>query len=85
MPFPSSQLAGSRMKSRVCTHPVEVGTFGRFKHGGRRLVETWVALEDLCHDVEWWIGIYKAEDLLHWGTMRGLLTPEEVTMLEKAL
>jgi len=66
-------------------HPVEVGTFGRFKYGGRKLVETWIALEDLCRQVDWWIGIYKAQDLIRWGEVRGLLTSDEVTMLEKAL
>lgn len=66
-------------------HPVEVGAFGRFKHGGRQLVETWIALEDLCHKFEWFIGIYKAEDLIEWGKYKGLLTKDEVKMIEAAL
>jgi len=73
------------MRKYVCTHPVEIGAFGRFKYGGLDIFKTWVALEDLCHQADWWIGIYKAQDLIRWGEVRGLLTPGEVTMLEKAL
>jgi hypothetical protein len=51
------------------THPTEVGCFGRFRHGGNGVVETWEALEDLC--IEYcggmWIGIYSAYDVIRWA------------------
>lgn len=66
------------------THPVAVGAFGHFKHGGKKLVETWIALEDLCQEVDWWIGIYSKWNLLDWAKTKGLLTNEEIEMFEKA-
>lgn len=67
------------------THPVEVGTYGHFKYGGTKLVETWIALEDICFEMFWQIGIYCTWDLLELGKERGLLTPEEFAMFEAAL
>ena len=64
---------------------VEVGAFGRFRFGGKKLVETWTALERIAHDVDWWMGIYSAYNLLEYGKNRGLLTDEEVSMFQEAL
>lgn len=66
------------------SHPVEVGAFGRFKFGGKKLVETWQVLEDLSHDHDWWIGIYSKWNLLDWAITKGLLTAEEIAMFEAA-
>ena len=66
------------------TYPVEVGAFGQFKHGGKKLVETWQALEDLCHEADWWIGIYSKWNLLDWAKTKRLLTAEEIIMFEEA-
>ena len=64
---------------------VEVGAFGRFKYGGKKLVETWQALEDLCYEIHWCAGIYSAWNLLDWAKTEKLLTAEEIEMFEKAI
>ncbi len=64
---------------------VEVGVFGKFKHGGKKLVETWAALEELAYEVEWWIGVYNQWNLLEWAKDNRLLTPEEIKMFEEAM
>lgn len=72
------------LMSYQTTYPVEVGTFGQFKHGGKKLVETWIALEDLCYEHDWWVGIYSKWNLLNWAKTKRLLTPEEIAMFEAA-
>lgn len=68
-------------------YPVEVGAFGYFKFGGKLLVETWQAIEDLCQ--EWcgglWIGIYSKYNLYDWAKEHNLLTPAEIEMFDKAI
>jgi len=66
------------------TYPVEVGAFGQFKYGGKKLVETWIVLEDLCLEHDWWVGIYSKRNLLDWAKTKRLLTPEEIAMFEAA-
>lgn len=55
-------------------YPVEVGTWGRFKFGGSRVVKDWDALEDLCLEYcgGMWIGIYSAWDIVEWANRMGL-------------
>lgn len=71
------------------TYPVEVGIFGYFRFGGKKLVETWVALEDLCLEYcgGMWIGVYSKYNVLDWAKQRNvaLLTTEEIEMFEKAM
>lgn len=71
----------------TCTHPVEIGAFGRFRYGGHRIVNDWLALEDLC--VEYcggmWIGIYSAWDIVQWARRIGLLNSDECAEWTKRL
>ena len=64
-------------------HPVEVGAFGRFKYGGKDLGNLWIALEDLAYESA--AGMYSARDVLRWAGYKGLLTIDEIQMVEKAL
>lgn len=68
-------------------YPVEVGTFGYFKFGGKILVETWETLESLCLEYcgGMWIGIYSKHNIFEWAKQQKLLTAPEIEMFEKAL
>ena len=66
------------------THPVEVGTFGRFKHGGKKLIETWIALEDILYDCGY-VFSGNMYDVLSFAKNKGLLTTDEISMFEGAL
>ena len=67
------------------SHPVEVGSFGRFKSGGKWLVNTWQALEDLCFEDTSFAGIYSQWSVLERGKQKGLIQPKEIDNLQRLM
>jgi len=73
------------MSSR--THPVEVGNWGKFIHGGDKLVNLWQTLEEIWAEDQkgWVIGVYSGWNILDWAKEHGLLLAEEIALLEGAM
>jgi hypothetical protein len=65
-------------------YPVEIGAFGRFEYGGKRLFDFWTTLEEAAHE-SWFVGMYSAEDVLRWGVNHGLATRDDAKMVLQAL
>jgi hypothetical protein len=59
----------------------KIGAFGIFAAwlpvDWERFTGNWQALEDICYEIEWAIGIYSAYDLIQWGRRVGLITAFE--------
>lgn len=60
----------------------DIGAFGHFKHGGKWLMDTWLALEAVTYECDWWIGIYNQHNLLDYARDRGLLKPDEIETIQ---
>ena len=66
---------------------ITIGAFGVFNsysvtpENESWLRGIWTALEDLYHDIDWWIGCYSAYDVIRWGQTNRLLTPGEYDRL----
>lgn len=69
-------------RAKIDGNLIRIGAWGIF---AKRLSATvneaatqeWLALEDLCYEIEWCIGIYSAYDLIRWGKTYGLLKASE--------
>jgi hypothetical protein len=60
------------------THPVEIGSLGKFKSGGKDIVNQWMALEDLfCeeHNMSWAWG---SRDVVLWAFAEKIITQLEL-------
>jgi len=74
------------MKKTHTYKKLAIGAFGLFnessiKLGGEWLVGIWLALEDLYHEKDWWIGCYSAYDVIRWGQTNRVITPGEYDRL----
>ena len=69
------------------THPVEVGTFGCFRHGGKWLVHTWLVVEELWFEGPGNVGFARMDawDVLRWAEVNGILTKEEAERFRTAM
>ena len=80
-----------KSNSRKKLEYVTIGAFGVFEVSkvknldGAWLQDIWMALEDLSHDIDWWIGIYSKWGIVEWAKHRRILTAEELQILEGIL